>query len=178
MELHNIFTGFQAIAARDCDSLRKALTFFIPRKIYTSSLMYLEGQCQEIFCFWFFSWIGFPPAPEYSIKTALNFFENSRRYSQVKVLHWYQRHRRQIFPPFSIPLLICHWCKRDTGGKYFELQSTVNLKQNFWTCSFEWPCLRDPLCRGESIPLNSVKLLTLKNLSRGVGDNCFSKMIF
>ncbi len=23
----------------------------------------LKGQCHEIFCFWFFSWISFPPAP-------------------------------------------------------------------------------------------------------------------
>ncbi len=23
----------------------------------------LNGQCHEIFCFWFFSWISFPPAP-------------------------------------------------------------------------------------------------------------------
>ncbi len=38
----------------------------------------------------------FPPAPEYPIRTVLNFFENSRRYSQVKVHHRYQRHRRQI----------------------------------------------------------------------------------
>jgi hypothetical protein len=30
------------------------------------------------------------------IRTVLNFFENSRRYSQVKVHHWYQLHRRQI----------------------------------------------------------------------------------
>ncbi len=34
------------------------------------------------------------------------FFENSRRYSQVKVHHRYQRHRRQIFPPVSLVLLI------------------------------------------------------------------------
>ncbi len=33
----------------------------------------LKGQCHEIFCFWFFSWISFPPAPEYSIKTVSNF---------------------------------------------------------------------------------------------------------
>ncbi len=36
---------------------------------FFNSLMfiYLKGQCHEIFCFWFFSWISFPPAPEYSI---------------------------------------------------------------------------------------------------------------
>ncbi len=54
----------------------------------------LKGQCHEIFFFWFFSWISFPPAPEYPIKTVSNFFENSRRYSEVKVHH------------------------RDTGGKF------------------------------------------------------------
>ncbi len=32
-----------------------------------------KGQCHEIFCFWFFSWISFPPAPEYSIRTVSNF---------------------------------------------------------------------------------------------------------
>jgi hypothetical protein len=64
-------------------------------------LQHLKGQCHEIFCFWFFSWISFPPAPEYPIWTVSNFFENSRRYSKVKVHHRYQRHRRQI----------CHRCK-------------------------------------------------------------------
>ncbi len=29
----------------------------------------LKGQCHDIFCFWFFSWISFPPAPEYPIRT-------------------------------------------------------------------------------------------------------------
>ncbi len=45
----------------------------------------LKGQCHEIFCFWFFSWISFPQAPEYSIKTISNFFEKSQRYSPFKV---------------------------------------------------------------------------------------------
>ncbi len=50
----------------------------------------------------------FPPSPrvQYSIYTVSNFFENSRRYSQVNVHHRYQRHRWQIFPPFSLALLI------------------------------------------------------------------------
>ena len=66
----------------------------------------LKGQCHEIFCFWFFSWISFPPAPEYPIRTVSNFFENSRRYSQVKVHHRCQRHRRQNLRPVSLVLLI------------------------------------------------------------------------
>ncbi len=53
----------------------------------------LKGQCHKIFCFWFFLWISFPPAPEYSIKTVSIFFKNSRRYSQ-----W---HRWQIEKTFN-----------------------------------------------------------------------------
>jgi hypothetical protein len=40
----------------------------------------------------------------------LNFFENSSRYSQVKVQHGHQQHRRQILPPIQLVLL--------TGGKF------------------------------------------------------------
>ncbi len=73
----------------------------------------LKVQCHEIFCFRFFSWITFPQAPDNNIRIISNFFENSRRYSQVKVndthrwqiCHRYQRHRRQIFPPISLVLL-------------------------------------------------------------------------
>ncbi len=48
----------------------------------------LKRQCHEIFEFWFFSWISFPQALEYSITTVANIFKNSRRYSQLKVHHW------------------------------------------------------------------------------------------
>ncbi len=61
----------------------------------------LKGQCHEIFCFWFLSWISFPPAPEYSIKTVSNFFENSRRYLQLKVCRRCQRHRWQMEKIFN-----------------------------------------------------------------------------
>ncbi len=73
---------------------------------------YLKGQCHESFCFLFLSWISFPPAPEYHIRTLLIFFENSRRYSQVKVHHWYQRHRRQITTGIGATGV------NDTGGKF------------------------------------------------------------
>ncbi len=65
---------------------------------------HLKGQCHEIFCFWFFSWISFPPAPEYPIRTVSNFSENLQ--SQVKVHHQYQQHRWQILPPVLLVLLI------------------------------------------------------------------------
>ncbi len=88
----------------------------------------LKGTVSRDFFFWFFSWISFPQAPENTIRPVSNFFENSRRYSQLKIDHryqqhrWqichpcqrhrrqfcrrYQRHRRQILPPVSVVLLI------------------------------------------------------------------------
>ncbi len=62
---------------------------------------HLKGQCLEIFDFWFFSWISFPQAPEYTIRAVSIFFENSRRYSQLKVHHGCQRHRWQIEKIFN-----------------------------------------------------------------------------
>ncbi len=78
---------------------------------------WLKGQCHEIFWFWFFSWISFPQAPEYTSRAVSNFFENSQRYSLLKVdyryrwhrwqiWHRHQRHRRQILLPVSLVLLI------------------------------------------------------------------------
>ncbi len=49
--------------------------------------LFLKGQCHEIFCFLFFSWISFPQAPDHTIRAVSNFFESSRRYSQLKVCH-------------------------------------------------------------------------------------------
>ncbi len=61
----------------------------------------LKGQCHEIFDFWFFSRISFPQAPEYTIRVVSNFFENSRRYLQLKVWHRCQRHRWQMQKNFN-----------------------------------------------------------------------------
>ncbi len=60
-----------------------------------------KGQCHEIFDFWFFSWISFPQSPEYTMRAVSNFFENSRRYSQLKVCHWRQWHRWQMQKIFN-----------------------------------------------------------------------------
>ncbi len=56
----------------------------------------LKGQCHEIFDFWFFSLISFPQASEYTSTAFSNFFENSQRYSWLKVHHRCQRHRWQM----------------------------------------------------------------------------------
>jgi hypothetical protein len=66
------------------------LTFFT----YNNTVrLILKGQCHEIFCFWFFSWIIFSRASDYNIRAVSNCFQNSRRYSQLKVCHRCQRHR-------------------------------------------------------------------------------------
>ncbi len=67
----------------------------------------LKGQCHEIFCFRVFSWITFPQAPDNNNRIISNFFENSRRYSQVKVHHRCQWHRWRIAAGIN-----------DTGGKF------------------------------------------------------------
>ncbi len=41
----------------------------------------------------FFSWISFPQAPEYTTRAVSNYFENSRRYLQLKVHHRCPWHR-------------------------------------------------------------------------------------
>ncbi len=40
----------------------------------------LKGQCHEIFCFWFFSWISFPQASDYTIRAVSNFF---RKFAEI-----------------------------------------------------------------------------------------------
>ncbi len=56
----------------------------------------LKGHCHEIFDFWFFSWIRFPQAPEYTFTAISNFLENSRTYSQLKIHHRCHWHRWQM----------------------------------------------------------------------------------
>ena len=41
--------------------------------LFHSLTLSLKGQCHEIFDFWFFSWISFPQAPEYTIRDISNF---------------------------------------------------------------------------------------------------------
>ncbi len=93
------------------------------RRAATNEL-HLKGQCLEVFCFWFFSLVSFPPSPKVSHLDRFKFFRkfaemfacqgapsvsttspvaNCRRW---QICHWYQRHRRQILLPVSLVLLI------------------------------------------------------------------------
>ncbi len=80
----------------------------------------LKGQCHKIFRFRFFSWITFPQAPDNNIRIFSNFFENSRRYSQVKVHHRCQRHRWQIW----------HRCQRRRWQIIRTISGCRHLKVN------------------------------------------------
>ncbi len=62
----------------------------------------LKGKCHGIFDFRFSTWISFPQAPDYSIGAVSNFFENSRRYSQLKVHHRCRWHRWQMEKIFNL----------------------------------------------------------------------------
>jgi hypothetical protein len=93
----------------------------------------LKGQCHEIFDFWFFSWISFPQASEYTTTAISNFFENLRRYLRLKLHHRCQRHRWQMEKIFkqknvnnfvwaplgnrvNIYINFCHRCQQDKGN--------------------------------------------------------------
>ncbi len=67
---------------------------------------YLKGQCDEIFCLRFFNESSSPKPLKITLVHFKFFPKNSRKYSQVKVHHQYQRHRWQILPPVPLVLLI------------------------------------------------------------------------
>ncbi len=100
----------------------------------------LKGQCHEIFCFWFFSWISFPQASDYTIRVVSNFFKNSRRYSQLKVCHRCQWHRWQMEKTFKQ--------KNFNSFVWTPLGSRVNIYINFcllvhFKVSAAWYCCHD-----------------------------------
>jgi hypothetical protein len=47
----------------------------------------VKGTVPRDFDFRFFTCISFPQAPDYNNRAVSNFFENSRRYSELKVYH-------------------------------------------------------------------------------------------
>ncbi len=84
---------------------------------------HLKGQCHVIFDFWFFSWINFHQAPEYTIMAISNFFENSWRYLRLKVHHrcpWRQWQMEKIINQKSFNYFV-----------WTSLGSRVNININF-----------------------------------------------
>jgi hypothetical protein len=83
----------------------------------TLPIVGLKGTVSRDFLLQVFFMIHLPQAPDNNIRIISNFFENSRRYSKVKVhappvsttpvanCRRYQRHRRQILRPVPLVLL-------------------------------------------------------------------------
>ncbi len=66
--------------------------------LVANEMQALKGQCNKIFCFWFFFTNQFPPSPRVSHQDRFKFFPKfADIYSQIKVHHRYQRHRWQIY---------------------------------------------------------------------------------
>ncbi len=71
---HSLQRSFSLSSSRRC---RRLCWHFIGLPGQCSRILFsasLKGQCHEIFHFWFYSWISFPPAPEYLLRTVSNFF--------------------------------------------------------------------------------------------------------
>ncbi len=100
---------------------------------------FLKGQYHEIFDFWFFSWISFPQAPEYTITAILNFFENSRRYSRLMMHHRCCWHRWQMEKSSSRKILIIllgHlWCTLTCEN---PLEFSKKFEMNLMLFSWAW----------------------------------------
>ena len=81
----NLFDNIWAVLEQKCDKLQLPL---------------LKGTVSRDFRLLAFSWISFPQAPEYTSRAVSNFFENLRRYSQLKVhhqCHWHRWKMEKIF---------------------------------------------------------------------------------
>ncbi len=83
-----------------------------------------KGTVSRDFRLIVFSWISFTQASEYTITSISNFFENSRRYSQLKVHHRCQRHRWQMEKIFKR--------KNFNNSAWAPLVSRVNIYINFF----------------------------------------------
>jgi hypothetical protein len=84
--------------------------------------MTLKGQCHEIFCFWFFWWISFIPAPEYSIKTV-------RIFSKIREIF-----AAQGLPPVSTTQVANEKSsiRNFNNFVWLPLGSKGNIYINFW----------------------------------------------
>ncbi len=72
-------------------------------KLFILYVWVKKGVWNEIFVFRFFIWISFPRASEYSIEAIVNFYENSRRYSQLYVYRTVPEYRTEI-PVYGMPM--------------------------------------------------------------------------
>ncbi len=92
----------------------------------------LNGQCHKIFDFRLSTWLGFPQSPDCTIMAVSKFFENSWRYSQLKVHHRCRRQNLPLvlsIPVANFPLVLC--CGAPCRCRWY------------WWCTLTWEYLRE-----------------------------------
>ncbi len=108
------------------------------RFIWTKFKYVLKGTVSRDFLLQVFFMNHLPQAPDNIIRIISNFFENLRRYLQVKVHHRCQRHRRQICHR-------CHWHRWQIMGTISGCSRhlKVNLKAKIYiyvsSTTQRWP---------------------------------------
>jgi hypothetical protein len=81
-------------------------TFGRSRRITVFWENLLKGQCHENFCFWFFSSVSFPPAPEYPIRTLSNFQKFAETFASQGAPPVSTTPVDNFSPPVSLVMLI------------------------------------------------------------------------
>jgi hypothetical protein len=87
------------------------------RNIKSPDVSTLKGVWHEIFSFLFLSQISFPHGPKYPVEAISNFYENSRIYSNVRLItgindngdKWVKFLRQNRFPKFCLEAIGFHY---------------------------------------------------------------------
>ncbi len=131
-----------------------------------------KGTVSRDFCFWFFSWTSFPQASDYASRAVSNFFEYSRRYSQLKVCHRCQRHRWQMEKTFK-QKNFNNFVWTPLGSRvniyiHFCLQVHFKVTSAWHCCQYLPPVSLTPVA---NLPLISTTLAKMvEKFSTGVAD--------
>ncbi len=131
--------------------------------------MRLKGTVSRDFLLLVLFMNQFPPSPRVSRKTVSNFFENSRRYSQLKVCHRCQRHRWQMEKIFNQ--------KNFNNFVWSPLGSRGNIYINFclqlhFQVSAAWYCSQylPPVSMTPVANLPPASLTPVANFATGVNN--------
>ncbi len=118
-----------------------------------NTIFLLKGQCHEIFDFWFFSWISFPQAPEYTIRAVSNFSKirgdiRSSRCTTAPV---------SLTPVANLPpvplILVVHLDLRISPRAFEEIKNGPNGILWGWGKTVSWKKTRVKKSR-DAVPLN------------------------
>jgi hypothetical protein len=131
--------GTQESKSPSCDPFF-TITIVVWNRRQFCSFLYSRisvSRCHEMFCFRFFHESSSPKPLRITLGSFRIISENSRRYSQIKVHHWSQRHRRQILPPVQLVLLI------PVANCWLKFFSNCHRCQRHRWCTLSWEYLRE-----------------------------------